>query len=154
MRKLYELLTTFEGRINRAKWWLGTVILIVAGVAGGALLNPEFFTADEPPPPNWPDTLWQVSLLIPTAAISVKRFHDLAWPTWTGVLAALIMLPYGLAPHFGMPIAPDAPSPGAAIFWVVAFAQLFVFIVSGCFAGVDGPNRYGPDPLARGQQPT
>ena len=44
MVDLISLLTTFSGRINRAKWWLGLVIIGVANVLGGMLLNPEFFT--------------------------------------------------------------------------------------------------------------
>ena len=82
MGNLFSLLTTFNGRINRAKWWLGLVLLGVANVLGGMLLNPEFFTAEEPPPPSWPDTVWQIALLYPLTAITVKR--SVSIPVITG----------------------------------------------------------------------
>ena len=151
---LVTLLSTFHGRITRLPWWIGVILIVCANLIGGALLNPEFYTAEESPPPNWPDTLWQIALLVPATAISVKRFHDINWPTWVGWLFGAVSLLFYLPPHFDMPITPQAPAPGAAIFWLVVLIQLFVFIVNGFFRGTDGPNRYGPDPLDRTSTPS
>lgn len=150
---LVTLLSTFHGRITRLPWWIGVILIVCANLIGGALLNPEFYTAEEPPP-NWPDTLWQIALLVPATAISVKRFHDINWPTWVGWLYGAVSLLFYIPPHFDMPINPQAPAPGAAIFWLVVLIQLFVFIVNGFFRGTDGPNRYGPDPLDRTSTPS
>jgi uncharacterized membrane protein YhaH (DUF805 family) len=35
------------------------------------------------------------------------------------------------------------------LFWLLSIAGLFVFVENGFMRGTDGPNRYGPDPLAR-----
>jgi uncharacterized membrane protein YhaH (DUF805 family) len=149
MPNLITLLTTFSGRINRAKWWLGFVIIMAANVIGGLLLNPEFYTAEGPPPPSWPDTLWQIALLVPAMAISAKRFHDINWPGWVAPICASASLLFYLPPHFGVMIEPGAPAPGTAVFWLVVVVQLFGLIVNGFVIGTDGPNRYGPDPLDR-----
>jgi uncharacterized membrane protein YhaH (DUF805 family) len=97
------LLTSFDGRINRAKWWLGLLVIGAANVLGGMILNPEYFFADEPPLPSWPDTLWQIALLYPGTAITVKRFNDANRPGWLGYLSA----PFGaliyLRPHSADP---------------------------------------------------
>jgi uncharacterized membrane protein YhaH (DUF805 family) len=113
------------------------------------VLNPNFYTAEEMPPPSWPDTLWQIALLVPAMAISAKRFHDINWPGWVAPICAGASLLFYMPPHFGMMIAPEAPSPGAAIFWLVVVVQLFGLVVNGFVIGTEGPNRYGPDPLDR-----
>ncbi|MCZ7595775.1 MAG: DUF805 domain-containing protein [Hyphomicrobium sp.] len=88
MALLINLLTSLRGRINRAKWWLGLAIIGITNVLGGLLLNPDFFTAEELPPPSGPDTIWQIALLLPMTAITVKRFNDTDRPAWLGYLFA------------------------------------------------------------------
>ena len=39
------------------------------------------------------------------------------------------------------------------LFWAFAAYFVFAFIDNGFVRGTDGPNRYGPDPLARSVQP-
>jgi uncharacterized membrane protein YhaH (DUF805 family) len=154
MGYLLSLLTTFHGRINRKPWWIAVVILIFASLSGTLLLNPEFFTSDELPPPNWPETIWQLILLIPITAITVKRFNDRDWPWWLGYgLSAFSFASYVL-PHFGVLIAPHSGGAGTIFFWAYAAVGLFAFVDNGFIRGTDGPNRYGPDPLARSLQPT
>src|SRR6185503_2327827 len=148
MGNLFSLLTTFNGRINRAIWWLGLVLLGVANVLGGMLLNPEFFTAEEPPPPSWPDTVWQIALLYPLTAITVKRFKDADRPAWLGYWFA----PFGVAlisarTSASCPARSNLPRWRPAPCRFVYF--LFAFIDNGFVRGTEGPNRYGPDPLAR-----
>ena len=75
LRRLLDILTGFQGRINRAKWWLGLLVIGTASVLGGLILNPEFFRS-ELAQPSWPDTLWQIALIYPGTAITVKRFND------------------------------------------------------------------------------
>lgn len=149
MGTLFSLLFSFTGRINRAKWWQGLVILGIANIAGGLLINPDFFLADEPPPPSLPDTLWQIALLIPMTAITVKRFNDTDRPAWLGFLFA----PLGAALYLGPHLKDMAGSIDAATLLPLLLV-LFVYFVlalidNGFNRGTDGPNRYGPDPLAR-----
>lgn len=147
MRDLLELLITFKGRIPRARWWLGLVIAGIANVAGGLLLNPDFFMADEPPP-SWPDTVWQIVLLWPMTAITVKRFNDADRPWWLGYLFAPLGVLLYLGPHVRAAAGHLDPSAALTIILPMAGYFLFAFIDNGFIRGTAGPNRFGPDPLA------
>jgi uncharacterized membrane protein YhaH (DUF805 family) len=153
MTAIVTLLTSFTGRINRAKWWLGVLVLGIANIAGGLLINPDFFLADEPPPPSWPDTLWQIALLVPLTAITVKRFNDTDRPAWLGYL----IFPLGAVLYVGPHLNPwaDATATGAIlpVLLLLFVYFLFAFIDNGFVRGTDGSNRYGPDPLARSTAP-
>ena len=147
MGNLASLLTSFTGRIGRQQWWLGFVIVCAGNLLGGLLLNPDFFFAAALPPPSWPDTLWQIALLYPATAITVKRFNDRDWPAWLGFAFAPLGALLYLAPHFGQAVAPQSPAVWMVVFWVCAAYLLFAFVDNGFVRGTRGPNRYGPDPL-------
>lgn len=152
MTGIINLLTSFTGRISRRQWWIGFVIVCAGNLLGGLLLNPDFFLADVLPPPNWPDTLWQVAMLYPATAITVKRFNDRGWPWWLGYAFAPIGAVIYLAPHFGQALGPKAPAVLMVPFWTCAAYLIFAFVDNGFIRGTDGSNRYGPDPLL-GQKP-
>lgn len=154
MGALFSLLFSFTGRINRAKWWLGLVILGTANIAGGLLINPDFFLADEPPPPSLPDTLWQIALLIPMSAITVKRFNDTGRPAWLGYLFAPLGAVLYLGPHLKDWAGPIDASKLLPLLLALFAYFVFALIDNGFIRGTDGPNRYGPDPLARSAPPT
>lgn len=147
--RLVSLLTTFHGRITRKQWWLGFIIYFVGNLSGAFLLNPEYFTAEELPPPSWPDTLWQLAWLVPLSAITLKRFNDRDWPSWFIVPFVAVYVFFLLAPHFGLPIDPETTGTSRALFWIVAIFMLVVAIDNGFFRGTIGANRHGPDPLPR-----
>jgi uncharacterized membrane protein YhaH (DUF805 family) len=145
---LVPLLTSFHGRIGRKSWWIGNLVVVVVGLLGSAALNPEYFTADDPPL-SWPDTIWGIVMVFPLMAITVKRFNDRDSPWWLGYVIAPLATAQSLTPHFGLRIDPASPGVGRIIFWVVCVILLVVFIDNGIRRGTDGPNRYGPDPLQR-----
>ena len=153
MGALFSLLFSFTGRINRAKWWLGLLIIGVANVLGGILLNPEFFTAEALPPPSWPDTIWQIALLWPMTAITVKRFKDADRPAWLGYWFAPMGAAIYLGPHIRPLFGSLEQATLAAIVMPLFIYFLFAFIDNGFVPGTQGPNRYGPDPLARSAAP-
>jgi len=151
MQSLFTLLTSFHGRISRKQWWIGFVIVCVGNVLGGLLLNPDFFLAETLPPPSWPDALWQIVMLYPATAITVKRFNDCARPAWLGYAFAPIGAMLYLAPHFGHAIGPQSTPILIVMFWAFAAYLVFAFIDNGFVRGTDGPNRYGPDSLGSAQ---
>jgi uncharacterized membrane protein YhaH (DUF805 family) len=153
MSALFSLLFRFTGRINRAKWWLGIVILGIANIAGGLLINPDFFLADEPPPTSLPDTLWQVALLIPMSAVTVKRFNDTDRPAWLGYLFAPLGAVLYLGPHLKEWAGPIDAAKLLPVLPALFVYFVFALIDNGFIRGTDGPNRYGPDPLAKGAAP-
>ncbi|KAB2939414.1 MAG: DUF805 domain-containing protein [Hyphomicrobium sp.] len=148
MALLINLLTSLRGRINRAKWWLGLAIIGITNVLGGLLLNPDFFTAEELPPPSGPDTIWQIALLLPMTAITVKRFNDTDRPAWLGYLFAPLGVVLYLGPHVRQWIGTVEPTQLLSVLLPLFAYFLFAFIDNGFVRGTDGPNRYGPDPLA------
>ena len=110
MSSIVNLLTKFTGRIGRQQWWLGFVIVCAGNLLGGLLLNPDFFFADERPPKSWPDTIWQIALLFPMTAITVKRFNGRDWPWWLGYVFAPLAAARYLGPHVSPWISPVAPT--------------------------------------------
>jgi len=148
------LLTSFHGRIGRRSWWIGYLAVVAASLLGTAVLYPEFFLGEEVPPPSWPDTAWQLACVIPGTAITVKRFNDRDWPWWLGYAAAAIVAFRILAPHFGLPVDPQAAGLGRTAFWTTTLLLTAVAIDNGFFRGTEGLNRYGPDPLERNAVPS
>jgi uncharacterized membrane protein YhaH (DUF805 family) len=85
---LAHLFLGFDGRIGRARFWLGLVVLIVAEFLLDALIQALF--------PRVPDLQIAIAdfviglvLLYPTAAVATKRLRDRAQSgTWVWLLCA------------------------------------------------------------------
>lgn len=109
-----HLLFAFDGRINRAKFWLGLVsvwvaLIIFGGIAGA--MNSSF---------GWLIFgIVYVGVIWVGLAVSIKRWHDRDKSGWWVLI--------GLIPIIG---------------------ALWALIETGFLEGTDGPNQYGPDPLA------
>lgn len=80
-----HLLFSFEGRINRAKFWLGALLLWIAS----AILSALALAARDSAALLVLFALLDLALLWPALAISVKRWHDRDKSGWW-VLIALI----------------------------------------------------------------
>lgn len=108
-----HLLLQFDGRINRAKYWLGVVILwvlsIIAYVLVSALDSVGAILAF---------LVW-IAIIWPALAIQIKRWHDRGKSGWW-----------------------------ILIVFVPLIGSLWALIECGFLPGDDGPNEYGPDPLA------
>lgn len=79
-----HLFFQFDGRINRAKWWLGLVILWVVEGIILAIFRPG--GAD----PNY--TVYSLIGLVflwPSLAIAIKRFHDRDKSGWWVLIAVI-----------------------------------------------------------------
>jgi uncharacterized membrane protein YhaH (DUF805 family) len=124
-----SLFTSFEGRINRAKWWLGLVILIivqwivwyvVASALGvGSLTSGDPAQIEQAMSDAWlPIGIVALLLLYPSLALYTKRWHDRGKSGWWTLI--------GLVPVIG---------------------GIWILIELGILAGTSGPNQYGPDPL-------
>jgi len=133
-----KLFTSPSGRISRRQFWLHGVLAIIAAsiVLGwipviGQILSLAFFWA--------------------SICIAFKRFHDLGLPGWwslaylvpTLVAAVLIALGFVMPSFMGTAFLLAKILGGISL--LIGLAQLiFVYIR----LGQEGPNRYGPDPLA------
>jgi uncharacterized membrane protein YhaH (DUF805 family) len=140
------LFTSFDGRINRAKYWAGTIILavisIVFGLLIGALIGDNMFG-------RILVLLVTLALFYPAYAIAAKRFQDRDKPGKFALYGLVPMLIASVLQALGLAGTPEQPN---AIGWICSIVTLGVglwFLVElGILKGTTGSNRYGPDPLA------
>lgn len=111
------LFTSFEGRINRAKFWAGIGVFFVISFIGGIIDN-LIGTTIEGLPYGWVYLLVSLAMLYFAIALYAKRWHDRDKSGWWTLII--------LVPIIG---------------------GIWFFIECGCLAGTRGPNRFGSDPL-------
>jgi uncharacterized membrane protein YhaH (DUF805 family) len=99
----------FWGRACRSEYWYWTLFVVIADIVAvgiDAAIDKEVVS-----------TLFQLAVLLPGIAVTIRRLHDLDRTGWWYFLV--------LIPLIG---------------WII----LFIWY---CTKGTDGPNRFGPDPL-------
>jgi uncharacterized membrane protein YhaH (DUF805 family) len=145
---LVDLFLSTDGRINRLRFWIGTLILAAISTAA-MMLNLAVFGVSQ--------TAVLISVLVafalayPSYALMAKRFQDRDKP---GTLALI-----GIVPTFVVnllytfrvldPVEPSAVSRFLDVILVIV--ALWILVELGCLKGTQGPNRYGPDPLGQSQ---
>ena len=123
------LFTSFDGRINRAKFWAGVIILWLVSIIINLAIAEVFVAQYDPLQvfPTMAPLAWIVWLLAAAAiaymslAVFAKRWHDRDKSGWWSLIA--------FVPFIG---------------------AIWILVECGCLPGTEGPNRYGPDPLAGG----
>jgi uncharacterized membrane protein YhaH (DUF805 family) len=165
-----SFLFSFEGRINRARCWLASLMILCAmifsllmlavicishGISTGPLsihlggisasINFKLTDGDAPAA-----LLPRIAVLVMTlafgwryAAISIKRLHDLDKSAWW--IVPYLVVP-GLHGQFGDWLGDSWPA--ELIGYATPIAFLCGFVELYCLKGTRGPNRFGPDPLA------
>ncbi|HEV3494293.1 MAG TPA: DUF805 domain-containing protein [Reyranella sp.] len=122
-----NLLFGFQGRTNRAKFWLVAIALlvievIVLGIIGGNAAmsdDPQQAVAALGPVAGIVLVIVGLAATWITIAVGIKRFHD---RNKSGVWVLIIFVP--------------------------VIGSLWYLIECGFLRGTPGPNDYGPDPLA------
>lgn len=123
-----NLFLSLDGRINRAKFWLGAVILLVAQwifmLVAGLLFGGGMMDAGDPSQPPSMAALLPLLIIIllflwPSICLYAKRWHDRDKSGWWTLII--------LVPIVG---------------------SIWMLVECGLLAGTDGPNRFGNDPLA------
>jgi uncharacterized membrane protein YhaH (DUF805 family) len=133
-----KLFTSPAGRISRKQFWLhGVLPVVVASIVLG-----------------WIPIIGQILMLATLWAsicIAFKRFHDLGYPGWYSLVYLIPMVAAGIVIGVGVAVTTFLTLAWllAKVLWgvgaLIALAQLiFVYIR----VGQEGPNEYGPDPLA------
>ena len=145
---LSSLLLSLDGRISRARFWLGMLIvtaislaatyaiLLVVGLSQAAVA----FSAAV-----------AFALAYPSYAVMAKRFQDRGKP---GALALIGLVPvYGVNLLYTFEILDLATRTFVAQAFDAITAVIFLwFLVElGLLKGTQGPNAYGADPLGREQ---
>ena len=140
------LFTSFDGRINRAKWWAGMIILGIVSLIATFIITAIF----------GPTTLALIllalvtlALFYPSYAVSAKRFQDRDKPGVTALYGLVPSLIANLLQAFGLTGTPQEMNAlGWIAFLVIVGVVLWFLIEFGILKGTPGPNRFGGDPLA------
>jgi uncharacterized membrane protein YhaH (DUF805 family) len=111
------LLTSYDGRINRAKFWAGVGILFVGAIIATIIDNVIGTTVSDLPY-GYVYFLYALISLYFVFAIYTKRWHDRDKSGWWSLI--------GLVPVIG---------------------GIWLLVECGILEGTRGPNRFGPDPL-------
>jgi uncharacterized membrane protein YhaH (DUF805 family) len=115
----------FSGRAQRREFWLFFLFQFIANIIFGGLMIWLL--------PLFPErefaasitiilfAIYFFAMIIPNAAVIVRRFHDQDIPGWVGGLIYASIL-------------------------IFSFISLIVVLIFMCIDGKRGPNKYGPDP--------
>lgn len=150
-----ELFTSFDGRINRQPFWIGSIVLTVVAFIAGFILG--FLTYNNPVLFSWGNVILSLILLYPALALSIKRLHDRDKPAmpWVVIFYGPIFLSQILG-LFGIGVTnviiegQSIPMPdtfGWILLGLIIIVAIWALVELGFLKGTSGPNQFGPDPL-------
>jgi uncharacterized membrane protein YhaH (DUF805 family) len=139
-----QLFFSFDGRTNRARFWIAGVIFAVI-YAVMVLLD---YVTDQSAIFQALNGMLGIVMLIACITVGVKRLHDRNKSGW--YLLLFYFVPCTLA---ALSVLIDAfVEDSIIIATVLAFLAfgvgVWTFVEMGCLRGTVGVNRYGPDPVA------
>jgi uncharacterized membrane protein YhaH (DUF805 family) len=133
--------TNFSGRINREPFWIAYAILVALEIATQWLsyqIAGERLAA-----------VLDLVLTYPEFAVAAKRGNDRNLPPWVVRLFFAFNVALDLFILLTGSFDFDTDNPLiAAIAYPFDFAIVILLVELGFRRGTDGPNRFGPDPLA------
>lgn len=112
------LFTSFEGRIGRQQMWMGIIVLMVVSLVAN-VLDMLFGTIDVESRIGIIGGLFALVSIYPAVALYAKRWHDRGKSGWWTLILFVPLIGF--------------------IWWLVE---------CGFLRGTEGPNQYGPDPVA------
>ncbi len=162
MNSIVSLFTSVDGRINRAKFWLGAIIAIIASLAvaivlaaiglGEATTVAETASNADGGSRSVAGAYWSVSgwasffaWLVGIAlwgVVAVKRRHDRDASGWDVMVYGGVAILLEIAGLLGL--SGGIMDLASLIRFVLGLA---LFVTLGFLKGTNGPNQYGPDPL-------
>lgn len=132
------LYTVFDGRINRKPYWLGTLGLLVAVMILYGLIFSVLGIAS-----IIPIIILSLATLYPSFALIIKRLHDRNKSGWWSLVFYIPSILSNIV---------NATMPGGTLAMICGLlgliAAIWLLVEVGFLKGTDGPNDYGPDPLA------
>ncbi len=142
---LQYLFASLDGRINRAKWWAGVVIVLVVWAVVSTVIEVIF---------GWGFfggflvTLLALALFYPGYAVCAKRFQDRDRPGKTALYGLVPVLIANLLQTWGLTGAPQQNGLGWLCTLINLGVALWFVIDLGILKGTPGQNHFGGDPLA------
>jgi uncharacterized membrane protein YhaH (DUF805 family) len=146
---IISLFASVEGRISRAAFWLGWLILLSVELAARlALAVPLAPVPSDPFSVRLASFLIDLALLYPEAMVMVKRLHD---RNRSGELIGWLFVPYTvlmITNLLGMSGDPDHMGVVETLLFAGITIIALAFLVDlGFRRGTRGDNQFGPDPL-------
>jgi len=140
---LIALLSTYQGRINRAKYWVAFLCFLIIGIALGILgfifsmigdIGTYLILIIS--------VVVYIAMMVAGIFVGIKRLHDRNKSGWW---LLVFMFAPGILSGIGFAIGGFI----ATILSLAAFGiTVWMFVELGCLRGTVGPNQYGPDPIA------
>jgi uncharacterized membrane protein YhaH (DUF805 family) len=131
-----QLLFSFSGRINRAKYWLIALVFIVVSVIAIALA----LFAGGMGTAIVVGFILYIPMLWIALAVGAKRLHDRNKSGWW-------MLLFYIAPGILQTTAEYVGDMGFVLNIIGTALGIWGLIELGLLRGTEGANQYGPDPL-------
>lgn len=167
--------TSLDGRIGRKQFWIGSILLGIAGFIVGyivmsifgvgmmsfvAAVNSDTSATDLMALTTrsaWANLVVYLILLYPVAAMTIKRRHDRGssgLDVWIYLAVAVLMLlvqalgvGYAVSEVAGIQMV--TPTGWVSVVgMLVGIFALYLLVVCGFLKGNAGDNAYGADPLA------
>jgi uncharacterized membrane protein YhaH (DUF805 family) len=139
-----HLFFKFDGRVNRARFWIAALVFAVINVVL-AILG---YVTDQSVVFQALNSMLGIVILIASIAVGVKRLHDRNKSGWYLLLFYLvpsILVVIGVLIGAFM----EDSTIIATMLGLLAFAiGVWAFVEMGCLRGTIGVNQYGPDPVA------
>jgi uncharacterized membrane protein YhaH (DUF805 family) len=137
------LLFAMSGRINRGKYWLGILFVILGLIALGIIAVILYMVGGDSLGMILAGIVGLAALafsIFTTLGLMSKRLHDREKSAWW-------ILVFGLLPSV-LSVAGQALGGIGAVLALASFAiSVWGLVELGCLKGTTGPNQYGPDPL-------
>jgi uncharacterized membrane protein YhaH (DUF805 family) len=138
---IFNLLFTYDGRINRAKFWIAVLAFVVISIVIVMLL---FI-----PVLGWiAAALGYIAMLVAGVMVGIKRLHDrdkTGW--WMLLFVGVPVVLGGVTAGMNFYLDEDVSTGGTLLSMLSLAISIWAFVELGCLRGTDGPNAYGPDPL-------
>ena len=169
------LFMSFEGRIGRKSWWLGTIAMIVVaiilylilsaimGTGISAMMNPEKvmepgFMESYMRSAAWQQLISLVLLGYPATALMSKRLNDrerpswMKWVFWAPTVLSVLLGLTGMAytsTDMGNGVMMPTPTMLTTVLGVLSIiVGVWALVELGFLRGTDGDNQHGQNPLA------
>jgi uncharacterized membrane protein YhaH (DUF805 family) len=132
---LANLLFTYTGRINRAKYWIAVLIYVIALVVILAIAYPMGMIG------LVIGIVAYIVMVVSGVMVGIKRLHDRNKSGWWLLLFYLVP---GVLSALGMQMGGMANGALSLIGFAIT---IWMIVELGCLRGTAGANQYGPDPL-------
>jgi uncharacterized membrane protein YhaH (DUF805 family) len=138
---LMGLLFSFEGRINRGKFWLAVLAYVIISIVLAFLLIIPVL--------GWLLAgIGYIGMIVSGIFVAIKRLHDRNKPGWWVAIFYIVPMLLSGASAYMTYDAGEQTSVAMLLSLIGLAISLWAFVELGCLRGTVGPNQYGPDPIA------